>query len=142
MHRTVERMLRTNPERPIATPDMLASCIQACMACAQACTACADACIAEHERGQLDHCIRLNLDCADICGATVRIMSRQDKPDLGLIAMVLELCTAACHACATECERHAQAHMYCHVCAAVCHECEEACRQLLPDTAERGRLHH
>lgn len=142
MQRTVERMLRTNVERPMATPDALASCIQACLACAQACTACADACIAERTTGELDHCIRINLDCADICTTTARVLTRQVKPDLGLVTSLLELCASACESCAIECGRQGHTYLHAHVCASICHETLEQCRRLIPLTAEATRAHH
>jgi len=142
MHRTVERMLRTNVERPMATPDALASCIQACLVCAQACTACADACIAERTPGELEHCIRINLDCADICTTTARVLTRQVKPDLGLVTSLLELCASACESCAIECGRHGHTYLHAHVCASICHETLDQCRRLIPLTAEAARAHH
>ena len=131
MHRTVERMLRTNPEPPFAPMDTLAHCIHAAMECAQVCTACADACVAEPARGRLDRCIRLSLDCADVCTAAYRILSRQQSPDLAMIAMVVELCAAACESCAAECDHHAAYLAHCQVTAATCHRARDACRMLM-----------
>ncbi len=130
MHRTVERMLRTNPAPPFAPLDALSRCIYACTEAAQVCTACADACLGEHLAG-LESCIRLNLDCADICTTTSRILSRQQNPDLTVVAMAIELCAAAADACARECERHADRHAHCQVAAAACHRCFEACRSMM-----------
>ena len=53
----------------------LAECIEACFECAQTCTACADACLAEDMVAELTQCIRLNLDCADLCETTGRVLS-------------------------------------------------------------------
>ncbi|MBA3818246.1 MAG: four-helix bundle copper-binding protein [Deltaproteobacteria bacterium] len=131
MHRTVERMLRTNPEPPFAPLDALAATIHACMEASQVCSACADACLGERLMGRLEACIRLNLDCADICNTTSRILTRQQNPDLALVAMMIELCAAACEACAHECERHAEHHAHCHVAAAACHRCFDACRSMM-----------
>ncbi len=130
MHRTVERMLRTNPEPPFAPADALSACIRACIETAQVCTASADACLGEHLPGRLDACIRLNLDCADICSTASRILSRQQNPDLAIVAMMIELCAAACDACARECDRHAE-HAHCQICAAACHRCFQACRSMM-----------
>ena len=134
MERTVERMLRTSPELPFAPAAALSHCIHACIEAAQVCTACADACTGEHMPG-LEPCIRLNLDCADICTATSRVLTRQQSPDLGVVAMLLELCAAATDACAHECERHAGRHAHCQVAAATCHRCFEACRSMMTDHA-------
>ena len=130
MQRTVERMLRTNPEMPFAPAEALSRCIHACMEAAQVCTACADACQGEHV-GHLDACIRANLDCADICATASRVLSRQQNPDLTVLAMMIELCAAATEACALECGRHADHYAHCHVTAAACRRCFEACRSMM-----------
>lgn len=135
MQRTVERMLRTSPEPPFAPADPLSACIHACVECAQACTACADACVAAHDRA-LGRCIRINLDCADLCTAAARLLSRQLEPDLAVVSMTLQVCAAACDACAYECSRHATMHAHCDVCAATCRRGTEACRVLLATTVE------
>jgi hypothetical protein len=62
-----EQMLETYPKNVgNIDRDKLAACIAACFECAQGCTACADACLAEDSVADLRHCIRNNLDCADI----------------------------------------------------------------------------
>jgi len=142
MLRTVERMLKTNPEVMYAPLEVVSECIHACLECAEICTSCADACMGEHAMQQLDHCIRLDLDTADVCSATARMITRQRAPDLGLIAMTLELCMAACQATALECGRHAPVYAHCQVCSAACHRCVEACRAMLAATAEASRMHH
>jgi len=58
----------------------------------------------------LIRCIRLNLDCADVCDATGRLISRQTEPDWGLLRAQLQACVAACQICGAECERHAGRH--------------------------------
>ena len=56
-------------------------CLRACHDCATSCTICADACLAEEKLEMLRRCIRLNLDCADLCSATGRVLARQTEPD-------------------------------------------------------------
>jgi len=135
-------MLKAHPDPPLAAPEVLADCIRAVFECAQSCTACADACLAEHGAERLVHCIRVNQDCADICDSTARILTRQTAPDLGLVTMAIELCAAACQACALECGRHAPYHMQCQVCTAACHRAHGACHAMLIATAHAARLHH
>lgn len=142
MHRTVERMLRTNPEPPFAPLDPLSRAIHAAIECAQVCAACADACVGEHvPNGGLDHCIRLTQDCADICTMASRVLTRQQSPDLALIAMTIELCAYACESCAAECERHAIHHAHCYVCAAACRRCFTACRELMQGDRDENTMH-
>lgn len=131
MHRTVERMLRTNPEPPFAPPDALSALIHACIECAQVCTACADASLGERRPGVLDANIRLSLDCADILTTTSRVLTRQQNPDLALVAMTVELAAAACDVLARECDHHANAYAHCQVTAAACRRCFDAARTLM-----------
>jgi hypothetical protein len=78
-------------------------------------------------------CIRLNLDCADVCETTGRLLLRQTESDWSLIRRQLEACAAACRACGDECQRHAEGMNmeHCRVCAESCRRCAEACERLL-----------
>lgn len=125
-----QQILSQHPN-PAGNLDALVTCINACFECEQCCVSCADACLAEEQVGMLRRCIRLNLDCADVCGATGRILSRQTEPDLGLVRSQLEACRTACQVCAEECDRHAEKHEHCRTCADCCRRCAEACEQLL-----------
>jgi hypothetical protein len=109
----------------------LARCIDDSFACAQACVACADACLAEEGVAGLRRCIRLNLDCADVCTVTGRALSRQIETDVRAVRGLLEACAEACRACAEECEQHAETHEHCRVCAEACRACEKSCRDVL-----------
>jgi hypothetical protein len=97
------------------------------------CTSCADACLGEKGVQNLVRCIRLNLDCADICAVTARLLTRQTEPPLALLRRQLEVCEAACQACEAECDQHAHHHEHCRVCAEACRRCAEACHALLPE---------
>ena len=129
--KTLEQMLATHPRSPQLDRAALAECIAACYECAQSCTACADACLGEPKVQELVACIRLNLDCFDVCVTTGNVLSRQTEPDRELVRAQLEACAAACRACGAECESHAQHHEHCRVCADSCRRCEEACRRVL-----------
>lgn len=76
-------------------------------------------------------CVRLNLDCADICETTGRVLSRQTGRDVNLVRAVVQACVTACKVCGDECERHAGMHEHCRVCADACRRCEKACQDLL-----------
>ena len=98
--------------------------------CAQVCTICADACLSEEDVEKLATCIRLNLDCAEICQVTGNLMSRPAHRDAPALRAQLEACVEICTACGDEYERHA--HMeHCRVCAESCRECAEACRRMI-----------
>jgi hypothetical protein len=79
----------------------------------------------------LRKCVRTNLDCADVCDATARVLSRHTGYDANISRALLEACIAACRACGDECEQHASMHEHCRVCAEACRACEAACRELL-----------
>lgn len=111
--------------------EAVAQCIERLQDCAQACTACADACLAEDMIGQLRTCIRLNMDCADICMTTERSLSRMTGADLTVVRSLLDTCMVATRACGMECRRHAEMHEHCRICADACHDAEQACMQLI-----------
>ena len=127
-----EEMIRTHPHVEGNVNDVLVRCIEECLSCAQVCTVCADACLAEEMVAQLRQCIRLNLDCADLCDATARLASRRTGSNTELLRQVIEACATACRLCGEECARHADRHEHCRICAEACRACEQACRQALP----------
>jgi len=93
-------------------------------ACAAECNHCTIACLDEQDVKMLTKCIKLNIDCAEICKLAVSFLSRgSDHSD-----HILKECAELCEACAKECEKHKQME-HCKVCAEVCHKCAEACNQ-------------
>lgn len=128
--KTIE-MMGTYPAEINLDRQLLARVVDALVECSQACTACADACLSEEMVADLRKCIRTNLDCADSCAATARILSRHTGYDANLTRAHLEACIAACRACGDECSQHAEMHEHCRVCADVCRACEDACTELL-----------
>lgn len=122
-------IIRTHPHVRGSTNDILIHCIEECFDCAQACVACADACLGEERVAELTQCIRVNLDCADLCHATGAMASRRTGSNEALLKRTLEVCAEACRLCAEECERHAERHEHCRVCADTCRHCERLCRE-------------
>ena len=126
------QMLETYPREVNVDKDVLVRCIEACFDCAQACTACADDCLSEDNVAEMAKCIRTDLDCADICATTGRVVSRQTEYDANITRAIVEACAQACKTCGDECERHGEHGMeHCRVCAEACRRCEQACRELL-----------
>jgi hypothetical protein len=111
--------------------EALSRCIEACFDCAQTCTACADACLSDQMVAELVKCVRTDLDCADICETTGRVLSRHTGYDAILTREVVQVCATACRTCGDECGRHADMHEHCRVCAQECRRCEQACNELL-----------
>jgi hypothetical protein len=87
--------------------------------------------LSEEMVAELTKCIRTNLDCADLCAVTARVLSRHTGYDANITRAAVEACRSACKACADECERHADMHEHCRVCAESCRRCEQACEELL-----------
>src|SRR5215471_17290283 len=108
-------MLDSYPLTVNADASVLAAAIDAISDCAQACTADTDADLSEQNLAEMVKCIRLCLDCTDICTAT---------------GPLLEACVAICKTCGDECARHAH-YEHCRVCEQACRRCERACRELL-----------
>jgi hypothetical protein len=130
-------MIGTHPAVQGQINDALIRCIEECYSCAQTCTSCADACLSERMVQELTQCIRLDLDCADICNITGRIMTRRTGSDDEVMRRMLSVCAAACRLCAEECQKHAAMHEHCRICAESCRRCMEACQELA-----RGMAHY
>ena len=135
-------MLRTHPNLRGQVSHPLVNCIEACLACANTCTSCADACLAEGTVAHLTQCIRLNLDCADICAATAAVLTRRTGSNEPVIRATLELCAFACQVCAEECLRHGNIHEHCRLCAQACRACQQACQAVLPEMSGKPRAAH
>lgn len=92
--------------------------------CAAECNHCATACLDEEDVKMLTRCIKLDMDCADICQLTASYVARGSEHTNHL----LKECAEICEACAEECEKHA--HMeHCSKCAEACRHCAEVCLQ-------------
>jgi hypothetical protein len=111
--------------------EAVAAAIEACMVTAQACTSCANSCLAEDDVAAMTRCIALCDDCADVCTATLRVLSRPFGADHRTTHRLLSACVRACANSAEECERHAAHHRHCAICAKACRACRAACAALL-----------
>ena len=127
----LDEMLQTHPDPAHSDRHVAEACIRACFDCAVACTICADACMAEDDVGDMVACIRLDIDCADICVTTGLLIARPSARDAETLRLQLQSCAAACRACGEECERHGRHGMeHCRVCAEACRACAEACEEM------------
>jgi CHAD domain-containing protein len=127
----VREMIDTYPAEINTDRALIADAVEALIDCAQACTACADACLSEEQIDQLRKCIRSDLDCADICETTARVLSRHTGYDANVTRAQLQACIQVCNSCGDECERHVERHEHCRICAQACRRCAEACQALL-----------
>lgn len=105
--------------------------IEHCLECQTVCSMCADACTSHDDVAALRRCIRLNLDCADLCATAVRLLSRSGTTDLTAMRALLESCASICSSCAVECRKHAAEHEHCGICAETCERGARACQNAL-----------
>ena len=133
----VKQMLDDYPAEITIDRDALARAIEATTTCAQVCTACADACLSEGDVAEMTRCIRDDLDCADVCATTSRVLSRHTGYDARLTRAVLQACIQACNTCADSCAEHADMHGHCAMCEESCRDCADACTAIMDDIAPR-----
>ena len=124
-------MLETYPRDFNVDQQRLSAAIEMLVDCANTCVQCADACLSEPHATDLAKCIRLKMDCADICATTSRVVSRQTEYDANVTRPLLEACIAACRSCGDECAQHAEHMEHCRICSQQCRDCEQACQHLL-----------
>jgi hypothetical protein len=125
------QLLDTYPGTLNADAGVLTAAIDALSDCAQACIADTEADLSEQNLAEMVKCIRLCLDCTDVCTATMGVVSRQAEYDANVTRPLLQACVAICKTCGDECERHAPHYEHCRVCAEACRRCERACQDLL-----------
>ena len=131
----IKQMFDTHPHQPKSDRSKAIECITACYSCHEACNSCADACLGEEHVAHQIRCIRTNLDCADVCLATAKVISRLTETDKQLAGDLLRACITACESCGAECSKHAEMMKHCAICAEACKRCAEACRALLAEPA-------
>ena len=126
----IDAVLDAHPQPAASNGDAARACIAACQTCATVCTTCADACLHEKDVASLRDCIRLDLDCADICETTARLLARASHTDAATLRLQVRACEQACRTCETECAKHARHMEHCRVCAEACRACADACRDM------------
>jgi hypothetical protein len=134
-----KQLLHAYPRKVDVDADLLAATIDALNDCTEACTADTDADLGDESVATMVACIRLGLDCADVCTATARVTSRPTAYNPRVSQPLLEACVAVCALCGDECERHADTHPHCQLCAQACRRCEQVCRDLLAATGRGSR---
>jgi len=56
-----------------------AECIEACYKCAAACDYCAASCLKEEQMDMMRECIRLDMQCANICRLAAQFMAFESE---------------------------------------------------------------
>lgn len=134
---SIQKMISEHPD-VIASGyvnEALGRAVKHAMYCSAICNSCADACLAEDM--DMSQCIRMCLDCSDVCQATYRIAMRRTGGNRELIRAQLATCIKACELCEAECARHDNDH--CRRCAQMCRECIEDCRAALETLNEEAQ---
>jgi hypothetical protein len=135
----IEAMLRSHPRADSLHRKDYADTLAALSACIEICTLCADACLGESGHVErLRPCITADLDCADVCAATLRVLLRQTESPNDLVHAQLHACVVACQLCAEECQAHATMHEHCRLCADTCRQCQARCNFLLGEITSSG----
>lgn len=101
-----------------------AECIEACYDCAAACDYCAASCLKEEDPGMMRDCIRLDMQCANLCRLAAQFMAMGST----WAKSVCQLCAEICEECGKTCRQHAMDH--CQKCADACLRCAETCRAM------------
>ncbi|OXS94238.1 MULTISPECIES: four-helix bundle copper-binding protein [Burkholderiaceae] len=96
------------------------SCIDACYSCATACDHCAISCLNEQDVKAMARCIKLDMDCAQICRLSASYMARDSE----FARKMCKICADICEACGRECAKHQMDH--CQHCAKACQKCADA----------------
>lgn len=95
--------------------------------CQAACKYCFNACLEEENVAMMTRCIKLDVECAEICGLALSSVAYEG----GFTTEILRICAASCRTCAEECRKHDVEH--CIECAKACEECAKACEQKLSE---------
>lgn len=93
--------------------------------CIEACGICASSCLNEKGVEKMRECIATDLDCADICSATLKVVSRRSSQAESLIKVCIEICDR----CESVCSSHDMEH--CQQCAKACKSCKQECESYL-----------
>lgn len=124
-------LIQSAPQAKTVDAQLIAAAIDALNDCATSCVACASACLSEESVAMMATCIRDDLDCADLCTATARVLARLNSSDRQASTSLLAACIEACVQCATSCGEHRDHHEHCRLCEQACLACEAACQALL-----------
>ena len=93
--------------------------------CQSMCKYCFNACLEEKDVYMMTRCIKLDVECAEICGMAASSVAYNGD----FTREMLEVCINACEMCAKECRKHDK--MHCIECAKACEECAKACRSYI-----------
>jgi hypothetical protein len=126
----VRRVVDDHSSNMSVEAELLSRSIDVLNECVDACASDIEDDLGEPGLAEMVYCIRLCLNCSDVCSAAVDVLRRQSVNDANVSVPLLEACAAICRTCGDECERHAEM-PHCRICGEVCRRCERVCRELL-----------
>ncbi len=95
--------------------------IQRLLDCATSCKRCAASTVEKPGITSMDYCVKIIRDCAELCFATAKLLTRNSE----LGHELLPLCHKICLQSAEECRK--QEHAHCKECEEECTQCAEEC---------------
>ena len=107
--------------------DVPLECMEACLRCELACLACAEACLGDVELLEVGRCVRLSLDCAEICLATRTLVAGAIGSSPRLVLAQLLVCARVCATCEAECSRLGMRNDGVGACGRACADCLMHC---------------
>lgn len=107
-----------------ATVNNYQKCIDECNKCAQACYECFEACINEPDLNSRRSCVKILIECANMCTMSSGIMSMNGQ----FAKEHCKMCATVCDKCAQECAMFKDEH--CQKCANECRTCAYECRKM------------
>ncbi|WLR49818.1 four-helix bundle copper-binding protein [Bacillus tianshenii] len=93
--------------------------------CMAACNHCYEECLKDKYTEMLAECIRLDRECADMCGYLEQALVRGTP----FVTDLAGVCATICEACGNECQK--QDYEHCRKCADVCFKCAKECKDLV-----------
>src|SRR3954463_7250678 len=87
---TFKQIFALHPKPTDLDHEVLLRCIEECLDCSASCAACADASLSEPDSQDLIGVVRRSLDCADVCGTTAQVITRQSAYRLPVIRAIVE----------------------------------------------------
>lgn len=110
--------------------DVYSELVESLENCDAVCNNCAVSSLNEKDSRALTNCIKLNLDCADVCHLALRQLARNSK----YAVLIVEICMKICAECAEECKKYDNDQ--CRLSTGACRRCENHCRNYLVQVAE------
>jgi hypothetical protein len=113
------------PIMPVTRHSQYQRGIELLYTCADACDSCASVCLAGEDMTKTARCVRLDIECANLCRTTASLLSS----DSAFARRLCGLCADVCDTCAIECARHREME-HCVRCADTCKACATECRRI------------